>query len=133
MKMHRKDFWFHNAKSCMEHCKKNNINPKHWKRSSEARMHKLGHLINMNNKFNDREEESRGDTPVHRECVDDVESETEDVMRKLKSFKRSAWWSDSDDDYVSSDDDESHESSSTKEITIIVHKKSKMKSVTNKR
>ena len=111
----------------MDYCKKNNINPKHWKRSSEARMHKLGHMINMNNEFNDAEEEGRGDTPTHRECVDDVESETEDMMRKLKSFKESAWWSDSDDDCVSSDDDESHKSSSAEEITIIACKKSKMK------
>ena len=90
-------------------------------------MHKLGCVINMDNEFNDGEEAGRGDAPVHRECADDVESKIEDMMRKLKSFKRSAWWSDSDDDCISSDDDESCESSSAEEVTIIVCEKSKMK------
>ena len=64
---------------------------------------------------------------VYGECADDAESETEDVMKKLKSFKRSAWWSDGDNDCISSDDDESYESLNTEEVTIITCKKSKMK------
>ena len=93
----------------------------------EARTCKLRDVINADNEHNDCQEESRGDTPVCRECEDDVESETEDLMRRLKSFERSAWWSDSNNDYISSDDDESCESSSTEVVTIITCKKSEMK------
>ena len=90
-------------------------------------MCKLGCVINMENEFHDVEEEGRGDAPLHRECADDVESETEDMMRKLKSFKRSAWWSDSDDNHVLSDDDESHKSASAEEIAISVGEGSNVK------
>ena len=90
-------------------------------------MCKLGCVINMDNEFNDDEEAGKGDSPAHGECTDNVESETENMMKQLKSFKRSGWWNDSDDDCISSDDDESCESSSTEEIAIVTVKESDMK------
>ena len=36
MTAHRKDFWFRNGNLCEDYCRKNKINPKHWKRSLEA-------------------------------------------------------------------------------------------------
>ena len=70
---------------------------------------------------------NRGEETTPRECEDDVDSETEDLKKKLRSFKKSGWWSESDDEHFSSDNDESDDSLSAEVITIIVGKKSEMK------
>ena len=76
----------------------------------------------MDREFNDEEREGRGESPMHSEFEDDVDSETENMMRQLKSFKRSGWWNNSEDERISSDDDESCESSVTEEIIILKDK-----------
>ena len=56
-----------------------------------------------------------------------MDSETEDLKKKLRSFKKSGWWNESDDGHFSSDNDELNDSSSAEVITIVMGKKSEMK------
>ena len=77
MRVSREDFWFRNAQLCMDFCNQNNINPRCWKRSYEARAHRLKSVINMEHEHQDEqnagEEDSNDD---HREYEDDVRSVT---------------------------------------------------------
>ena len=116
----------------MEHCEENKINPKCWKRSLEARTHKLRDMINADCEHNDCMEASRGEETTPREYEDDVDSETEDLKKKLRSFKKSGLWSESDDECFSSNDDESDDSSSAEAIAIVMGKKSEMKQANEK-
>ena len=69
--MSGKDFWFRNATTCKRFCRRNGINLKHWKRTEEARTHKLRSLINIQNDQNNEEDRTE------QMCMTDVDLETE--------------------------------------------------------
>ena len=50
------DFWFRNGAMCESFCGENGINPKHWKRTEEARTHKSRKSTNARNDQNNEED-----------------------------------------------------------------------------
>ena len=107
MRVSREDFWFRNAQLCMDFCNQNDINPRYWKRSYEARAHRLKSMINMEHEYQDEqnadEEDSNDDD---WECEDDVRSVMENLNKNLRSYKESGWWDEGDDEYLLTDESE---------------------------
>ena len=107
------NFWAQNGMLCERHCKANNIDSKHWKRTEPARTHRH---VELHNSMIDHQEDQAIDEDRHEDTTGQRHTDLNaslgrSALEALREFKESnnCSWGDSDKEFLDDSEEEEEE------------------------